>query len=85
MLKINLIKLFPIFRSNVKVSVMVQVEKVNSNGKDSVCHNLQRVSTVHDWESYKIKDVFDDGTMTFFWYIYTSYFFNVKIFIYLYF
>ncbi len=26
------------------------------------------IPTVHDWESYKLaKDVFDDGTMTYFW------------------
>ncbi|KAG8182576.1 hypothetical protein JTE90_021716 [Oedothorax gibbosus] len=50
---------------------MMHVEKDNSNGKQFEHHNLQRVSTVHDWESYKIKDVFDDGTMTFFWQAHT--------------
>lgn len=31
----------------------------------------EQVLTVHDWESYKIKDVFDDGTMTYFWQAHT--------------
>ncbi|GFT57127.1 phosphatidylserine synthase 2 [Nephila pilipes] len=57
--------------SDVKVSGMVQEKEINSNGKHSICDNLQRVSTVHDWESYKVKDVFDDGTMTFFWQAHT--------------
>ncbi|GIX66725.1 phosphatidylserine synthase 2 [Caerostris extrusa] len=54
-------------RSDVKISGMVQEEAIGSNGKKSKKKILQRVSTVHDWESYKVKVVFDDGTMTFFW------------------
>lgn len=79
--EMNLMKLFLIYRSNVKVTVMMQVEKANTNGKQSVYCNLQRVSTVHDWESYKIKDVFDDGTMTFFWYIYALRTLSINLFI----
>ncbi|GBL72936.1 hypothetical protein AVEN_128119-1 [Araneus ventricosus] len=46
---------------------MVLEKEINTNGKHSGFCNLQRVTSVHDWESYKVRDVFDDGTMTFFW------------------
>lgn len=38
-----------------------------SQREECLFENDRHVSTVHDWESYKIKDVVDDGTMSFFW------------------
>jgi len=37
-------------------------------------HSASRRETAHDWEDYKTmdKDFFDDGTITFFWYVHDT-------------
>jgi hypothetical protein len=33
-------------------------------------NSKQLPQTAHDWEGYKQSNVFDDGTQTYFWYIF---------------
>ncbi|KFM72101.1 Phosphatidylserine synthase 2, partial [Stegodyphus mimosarum] len=53
------------------MSVMVMKSRMSTDDKHSQQQNFQQIPTVHDWESYKVKDVFDDGTMSFFWQAHT--------------
>jgi len=42
--------------------------------------SASRQQTAHDWEGYKTmdKDFYDDGTITFFWYVYDIFVFIVQ-------
>lgn len=43
-----------------------EIRKTNCDGNTPAAL-LNYIPTAHDWESYKQKDFFDDGTITFFW------------------
>lgn len=50
----------------IRMNTMVQNSRMNQPD-NYLLEKEKHVATVHDWESYKVKDVVDDGTMSFFW------------------
>ncbi|CAG2166106.1 unnamed protein product [Oppiella nova] len=50
-------------------SEIIRYEEVNERSGDELDHNWRQSppQTAHDWEAYKMANVFDDGTQTYFW------------------
>lgn len=46
---------------------MIRYEEVVDDDHKRQSGKQQKQQTAHDWEYYKAKNVFDDGTLTYFW------------------